>query len=55
MNQIAEIKQGSTAIALPGSTDLARMFKEENGLEPMLKSIQERARASALAHDPAKA
>ena len=55
MNQIAEIKQGSTAIALPGPTDLARMFKEENGLEPMLKSIQERARASALAHDPATA
>ena len=55
MNQIAEIKQTGTGIALPAATDLAQMFKAENGLEPMLKSIQERARASALAHDPATA
>ena len=54
MNQVAEIKQGG-AIALPGHTDLARMFKEQDGLAPVLNSIREKAYASALAHDPTTA
>jgi DNA repair exonuclease SbcCD ATPase subunit len=43
----------NTALTIPGSTDLAVMFKSQNGLDPLLAEIEAKAMAMVKDLDPA--